>query len=178
MAINTGSSVSNSIVTQYIPNYLSGVMPARLYDQFAMPVGKDPDLLQKGETIQVNYLSKLAPATATISEATDVTPVRFRDSTATVSPTSRANAIQDSERLLIRAYTDYAAKRFERIGENMMESVDLLAQAAALQGTQVIRGAARASLDAGTAGHLLSDTAMGKASSQLMRQRSSCGCTR
>jgi N4-gp56 family major capsid protein len=143
----------------------------RLYDQLAYPVGKPMSQLEKGSSVQVNFLSDLAPATSVISQVSDVTPVTMRDATATVTPTSRANAIQDSELLLIEAYTDYVSKRYKRIGDNMMESVDLLAQAAALTGGLKYSYVARASLDAGTAAHRLSSTIVNMIDSMLLNAK-------
>lgn len=60
---------------------------------------------------------------------------------------------------------------FERVGKNMMESVDLLAQAAATQGSFVQRAAARASLDAGTSSNRPSDAEFSKAQSLLLSMK-------
>ena len=171
MTIGQTTTYSNSIRTQYLAKYIEGAMMRRVYDQLASPVGKNMSELEKGSSVQVNFLSDLAPATSAISQVTDVTPVTMRDATASVTPTSRANAIQDSELLLIQAYTDYVAKRYQRIGDNMMESVDLLAQAAALKGGNVYRAAARASLDAGTAGNRMGEAVVNMAQSILLNSK-------
>jgi len=99
----------------------------------------------------------MAPGSAAISETTDVTPQTLRDTTATVTPTSRGEAIQDSELLLLQSYTDYGAQRFNIVGENMVETVEALLIETMFAGSIVYRAAARNSLDAGTAGHRLSD---------------------
>lgn len=167
MAIGTTSTLSNATRTQYLADYIRGAMAARVYDQFASPIGMPMAELQKGTSVLVNFLSDLAPATAAISQTVDVTPVTFRDATASITPTSRSNAIQDSELLRIQGYTNYGVECFEAIGKNMIESVDLLAQAAATQGLNVDRTAARASLDAGTASHRLIDTTFAKAQAKF-----------
>src|SRR3989304_3282286 len=56
-------------------------------------------------------------------------------------------------------------------GKTQAESVDLLAQAAALQGTFVYRAAARASLDAGTTAHRASDALFARMEVYLMNAR-------
>lgn len=167
MAIGTTSTLSNSIRTQFVSDYVMGALLARIYDQLAAPVGQPLSELVKGSSVQLNFLSDLAPATSAISQLVDITPVTFRDATTTITPTSRANAVQDSELLLIQAYTDYAARKFEKLGKNHTESVDLLAQASALQGNNVQRAAARASLDAGTAGNRATDAAFSQAEARL-----------
>lgn len=169
MAINTTSVLSDSVRARYLNQYIFGARPARVYDQFAAPVPGDMSQWQEGTSVQANYLSRLAPSTSTISEVNDVTPKTFRDATATITPTSRGDAIQDSELALMQTYTDYMGQRVARVGEWQMESVDLVAQAACLQGTNIIRTAARASLDAGTTTHRLTDTYIGLAQTQLTR---------
>lgn len=155
--IGTTSTLPNSVRIQYLPDYMGGVMAGRVYDPYAQPVPGDMRELMKGSAVQVNFLSDLPPSTQTVSQSTDITPRRFIDATATITPTSRHDAVEDSELLLaIQAYTNYAAKRMEKLGKQQMESVELLAQAACLQGTNVYRAAVRASLDAGT--HRLTDT--------------------
>lgn len=162
MAIQTTSNLTNSIRTQYVGRYMRGAMANRLYDQFAIPYtafapGMSMSELMAGLSVQVNFLSALTPGTTAISETADVTPQTLRDATASVTPTSRGEALQWSEKLSMQQYLDLDAARFEKLGENQAYSVDLLAQAAALQGTLVYRAAARASLDAGTAGNRASD---------------------
>jgi N4-gp56 family major capsid protein len=139
----------------------------RVYDAMAKPIGKNMLDLYKGSSIVLNFLSDLEPGVATIPEDTDVSPSSFRDATASVSPTSRYKAIQVSEKLLNSASTNYAQERFEILGKNMMESIDLLAMASATQGPLVSRGAARASLDAGTAAHRLTAAAFLEATADL-----------
>jgi hypothetical protein len=172
MAIQTTSNLTNSIRTQYVADYLSAAYGQRLYDQLAIPV---PSISMndaiKGSAVQYDFLSSMTPGTSTISQSADITPQILRDATATVTPTSRGEALQWTENLEIQAYTNYGAERMKKLGENMMESVDLLAQAAACQGTWVERAAARASLDAGTSGHRASDAIFGKYQSMLLEMK-------
>lgn len=163
MAIQTTSNLTNSIRTQYKSKYLEGAMRNRLYDQFAIPYnefnsdGMTMQDLMRSSSIQVNFLSDMSPGTTAISETSDVTPQTLRDATASVTWTSRGEALQWSEKLDISAYTDYTARAYDRVGGNAMESIELLAEAAACQGSWVERLVARASLDAGTSTHRASD---------------------
>jgi N4-gp56 family major capsid protein len=161
MSIQTTLNLTNAVRAQYLSKYVEAAELERVYDRYAVPVGKEgvEQAYWLGTQVQANFLSDLAPATAAISQTTDLTPATLRDATATITPTSRANAIQWAELLELSAYTNYGESRFMAIGKNQMESVDLLAQAAALQGGVVHSGAVRASLDAGTAGHRFTDTA-------------------
>ncbi len=160
MAIQTTSNLSNSIRSQYDAMYLRGAALRRLYDQFAMPYtasNLDMKTLMQGSSVTIPFLSSMAPGTTAISQTADITPQVLYDAVTTISPTSRGEALQWAEAVDITAYTNYGEERFQKLGENQMVSVDLLAQAAALQGTLVYRAAARASLDAGTSGHRASD---------------------
>jgi len=156
MAIETTSTLTNSIRARYINDYLGAALNARLYDMFASPVPGKPMAEQiQGSSVYVPFLASMNIGTTAISETADVTPQVLADALASISPTSRGEALQCSEKILIQAYTDYGRKRFEKVGENMMVSVDLLAQDAAVNGNWVERAAARASLDAGTTTHYL-----------------------
>lgn len=67
----------------------------------------------------------------------------------------------------IQVFTPYAQERIKRIAENQTETLENLALAAALQGAWVERGAARASLDAGTPSHRASDSIFRKFQAKL-----------
>ena len=156
----SGSSqaLSNSVRTQYIENYLEGAMSQRLYDQIAAPIGSNMSMLKRGSSVQVEFLSDMDVGTTAISEVTDVTPQASRDAVASITPTSRGEALQASELLGIQAFTDYSAKFAQRVGANMMESVDAVAKDAAVKGDFVLRTTVRGSLDAGTTSHRCSET--------------------
>lgn len=175
--VQTTSNLSNSVRTRYIHKYLEAAKRKRVYDQLAVPYtmfsdgdGKSMDDLMAGSSIQVNFLSEMNPGTSALSQTQDITPQTLRDATASVTPTSRGEALQWSQQLDIQAYTNYTAMAYERVGENAMESIDLLAQAAATQGTWVNYGAttARSSLDAGTTGDRASDAVFREAEIELM----------
>jgi N4-gp56 family major capsid protein len=169
MAIQTTSNLTNSIRTQYVADYLEAAYGQRLYDQLAIPVpGLSMDQAIQGSSVQFDYLSSMAPGTTAIDQTADLTPQQLVDATASVTPTSRAEALQWSENLDIQVYTNYAMERMKKLGENMMESIEILAIAAALQGAWVERAAARASLDAGTASHRCSDSEFRKLHGKML----------
>ena len=167
----TSSNLSNALRARYIADYIRGAKMARVYDAMAAPIGKDMSMLKRGSSVVVNFLSDLAPATEAISEIADLTPVNMRDATKSVTPTSRANAIQVSEKLLNTSYTNYGSERFEKIGKNMMESVEVIARNVACQGSVVQRTAARASLDAGTASNRITAAKFANAEADLMTMK-------
>jgi len=172
--MTTSVGPTNAFRTQYIPVYLRQVAQMRLYDQLAVPYtnfsgGLSMDELMRGTSIQVNFSSGLQPGTTAISQTADVTPQVIRDATASVTPTSRGEAVQWAELVDIQAYTDVGMATMEAVGLNAGESIDLLAQAQALQGTNVERATARASLDAGTVSHRASDSIFRQAQIKLLR---------
>lgn len=173
MTVQTTSNLTGALRTRYIADYVKAAELMRLYDQFSMPfeanLEKDGPLAQ-GSSVTLNFISDLQPVETAISQLVDVTPVTQTDTTLTISPTSRGNAIQVSETLMLQAYTNYGAQRFEAIGKNQMESVDLIAKNTALQASNVYRAAnvaTRATLDAGGTGHNLTDDLLSDAQADL-----------
>jgi N4-gp56 family major capsid protein len=161
------TNLTNARWAKYLPAYIRAAKFARVYDILSKPVGANMADLYRSSSIVLNFLSDLEPGTTAIPEDDDVSPVSFRDATATITPTSRWGAIEVSEVLMNSAGTNYAQERFELLGKNQMETVDLLAQAAATQGSLVSRTAARASLDAGTATDRLTALAFLNATADL-----------
>ena len=175
MAINVvtaagggSTALTNSVHARWTDAYEESFYYSRLYDQFASePIGKPMAELARGSTINFTFISGLEPGTASISEVVDVTPQAVVDATASLSPVSRGEAIQSSETLFLREAMGFPEKWPVLVGENAAESVDALARNAETQGTLVKRAAARASLDAGTPGHRLSENAFVEAAAQI-----------
>ena len=169
MAVQTTSTLDYAIRTLYSGQYQIGAQRARIYDMFAAPVSKMgiENAARLGQTVRVSFLSEMAPSTTALSQTADVTPQTVRDYYAEITSTSRGNALQFSEQLAINEYTDFAAKAYGLVGKNMQDSVEILAVATALAGTNVTRAAARASLDAGTSGHRFSDASLVEAEVNL-----------
>lgn len=162
MSTQTTSNLTNPIGTRYTQRYQRGAKTVRLYDQLAGNIKTDSqfNLEQRrgmGTTYTFNFLSGMTPSVTAVSETSDLVPQIVRDAVSTITPTSRMDGLKWTELLDLEVYTDYAAARFEILGQNMMESVEALAISAALGGSLVDRTIARASLDAGTATHLWTD---------------------
>jgi N4-gp56 family major capsid protein len=170
MAIQTVSAasgavaLSNSVRDRYKSDYMQAAMLERLYDQLAYPFAQE---LVAGSSVYVPSLSDMAPGTSVISETVDLTPQTLVDALTQITPTSRAEALQCSELLLLQAYTDYGSARAKAVGKNMMESIDLLARDAATKGDLVMRTAARSLLDKDTTGDQASETTFTRASTML-----------
>jgi len=167
MAINTTTILSDSVRAAYEEEYIRAAMGRRVYDQFCFPISQDKEKLQRSSSVNVPFLSAMTPGTTAISQTVDITPQTLRDTTTSITPTSRGEAIQDSELILLQSYTNYGAERFIAVGENMMESVEANCIAAALAGSVVVRGQARASLDAGTSTDNLAHSFFVKAANYL-----------
>jgi N4-gp56 family major capsid protein len=167
--VETTSTLSNSIMARYTEKYLEAAEDERVYDQITAPIeGKPMEELKAASSVKVPFLSDMVPGTAAIPEDTDITPQTLKDALATVTPTSRGEALQCSEKLLVQAYTDYGEKQYQRVGKNAEESIELLARDAALQGSLVDRYVARASLDAGTAAHRCTDSVFAEMQTALL----------
>ena len=171
MTLQTTTYLTNAYGTRYTQKYIRAAKEKRLYDQLAMPIGAPQfDLEQRrgmGETYTFNFASDMEPGVTAISETADIVPQIINDATSTITPTSRGEAIKWSQLVDLQVYTDFVALRAEKVGENAMESIEVLARAAALQGSLVDRSAARASLNAGTAADLWTDKYFWRAATML-----------
>ena len=169
--MSTVTNLSSSVRGRYINAYVQAAKARRVYDAYSMPISKDKEILQNASSVTVPYIGNMAITAQTISETVDIPAQNLRDTTASITPTSRGDAIQDSEKLLLESYADYGAKRFEILGENMIETLEALCIDSALAGSAVQRAAARASLDAGTAGNNFTDAELFKAGNMLKEFR-------
>lgn len=169
MAVQTTTNLSNAVRTRYSAVYLEAAMMERLYDLLSAPVEKQgvEKAAGLGSAVLVNFLSDMTPGTTAISQTADITPQVLRDATATITPTSRGEALQWSETLDVQEYTNRTAEAYKLVGKNAMESIDILARDVALQGGLKAPGTARASLDAGTSTDRWVDAAIHKASTML-----------
>ena len=171
MAIQT--TLTNSVRTRYSAIYLEAADMVRLYDQYAAAIEKVgvERAARVGTTIQVEFLSDMLPGTTAISSTADINPQILRDAKTTISPTSRGEALEWAEALEVNIFTNYGAERFRILGKNQMESVEVLARDVMNQGNLVFRPAARASLDAGTSTHRLTDSLMVRALNRLITMK-------
>lgn len=171
MPIQTTTNLSNAVRAKYDGEYLEALMMRRVYDMYAVGIKETLRKLEAGPWLAssyvYNFLSDMTPATAAVSQSVDLIPQVLRDATGSITPTSRADALQWSEALDLQEYTGYGSARFKAIAKNEMESIDLLAQSAALTGGLVKRAAARASLDAGTSSNRFTDTVIAQMAARV-----------
>jgi N4-gp56 family major capsid protein len=170
----TTGNLTNARWAKYLPEYFRAAMFERTYDFFAsdavVPDERMADLW-RSSSINLNFISDMEPGTDTIPETLDVPSTAVRDATFQITPTSRFGLVEASELLMNSASTNYAAERYYILGKNHAETVDLVAKDKAVQGGSVNRAAARASLDAGTAGHRLARASFMNAASDLMTKK-------
>lgn len=171
MPVQQTTNLTNSIRTLYAADYLMGAGNARLYDQYFQPVSElgMERAARLGATLQVPFVSVIPITTTAIPQNVDIVPRVLRDAVASITTTSRGDALQWNERVDIDAYTNIAAARYAAVGNQAMRSLEWLALQQVLAGTLVQRVVARASLDAGTAAHRATDTTFGLAATRLMR---------
>lgn len=167
MAIQTTAIQTSAVGTRYILAYQRGAMQYRVYDQFAGNIVGLEGRKGMGTSYTYAFAGRMTPGSTAISETQDVVPQIIRDATATVSTTSLSEAMKWSELLTIESFMDETEQRAEVVGINAMESIENQAINAGLAGSLVSRGAARASLDAGTTGHRFDEAAIWKATSIL-----------
>lgn len=171
MAVETTSTLA-TLRSRYQNMYNQQAYAQAVYDRISSPVGEDMARFMAGTEIIVPFISKMNIGTSTISETADATPQTLRQATRSFAPTSRGEVLNQSELLRIQNYADnFEDETVKLVAENAIESIDLLAQAQALQGVPVVRAAARASLDAGTAGNRMTDAEFGKAETMLQEFR-------
>lgn len=158
MTVTTPTQLDNIVRAQYHDKAIQGYKVRRLYDGYAMPMPKEDENFL-GTSYNVSFMHSLAPTETVISQVSDINPQAMTDSTASVTPTSFADAIQFSELMKAEAYTNLNGKggdAYFAVGQAMTESLEVLAKKVALAGSWVRRSTARASLDAGTATHNMS----------------------
>ena len=156
---------------RYLSEYIQAAKSRQVYEQFCYPISKDKELIQRSTSVTVPFLSGMDIRSEEMSQTVDITPQDLKDASASLTPTSRGDAIIDSEKLLIQNYTGYGAERHQIVGENMMDTIESVAVNTVLAGTAVKRAVARASLDAGTAGHRLADTLFFQVGNRLKELR-------
>lgn len=168
MPTQTTSFSTNSTRDLYDADYITGAEPVRTYDQYCT-YRPPTDGVRMGATIYFPSVGTLPIATAAISQVADINPRTLRDAKVSITTTSRGDAMQVAELVDINAYTDTTAAYVRALGQQAAKSIEFYLATILLNGDLVQRGAARASLDAGTAGHLLTDAILLKAAAVLAR---------
>jgi len=176
MTVTQTSTLSNSLRTQYLNDYVRGAMVRRFYDIVASPIDElsaaagaaqaMADLCKTG-TIQIAFISDMAVGTTPLSQLQDIAPQILADASTTVTTDMWGDGIQTSQKALIQYFTDYSSRSPEKVGKNMMQLVDFKAMEAGLAGSLVYRYVQRNQLDAGTTAHRASDSVFANVAARL-----------
>lgn len=148
----TTSNLTSTTHIEYVAKYTQSAMRKRLYDQLAKTI-EDNATQHNASTLTTPYLSAMTINRTAISETIDLVPQALREGTTSLSPNMYGDVLQASQKAKIFSYANYRERMAPVVGENAMMVLEALAIDAALAGGNVRRAAARASIDAGTAGH-------------------------
>lgn len=112
---------------------------------------------QRGSSVTWPIIEPMDPQVTALTEASDVTAQVSSDSTTSISVSEYGGVKQITKILEATAYTDVHKAAAETVARNYVDSIELRARYALLQGTNVYRpsGVARTSLAKATAAHQL-----------------------
>lgn len=122
-----------------------------------------------GNSVSFTLISALSPATTPLAEATEPTPVNMADTQKTVTLVEYGNAVKNTKKLRLTSFLNVDVEGAREIGQNMEESVDLVARDVLVAGTNVIYGGAATSRVTVAAGHTLTGNNMRRARSILVK---------
>ena len=145
MAIATTTTMSASVVTAYLRDYLyyadlQTAWAKLLFPHMRKAVVGGKEL--RGKTIQVPVYSDIAEVTTSLTETADVTPVGMDDSYVQVTMAEEGNVVQTTRFLEnIAAYTDIGKVAARMVAKNMAVRRDkILRNAIVYSATDVIYG--------------------------------------
>lgn len=108
-----------------------------------------------GSSVKFTIFNDLAPATATLSEATDVTPVVMSDSQVEVTLAEFGNAVNTTAKLRGTSFLDVDSAAANIVGYNAGISVDTVISDVLSGGTNVVFGGAATARNNIQPGHII-----------------------
>lgn len=122
-----------------------------------------------GTTLKFSVYSNLTAATTALTETSDVTPVALGNpSQVTVTVTEYGNAVEQTEKVNLAAFSDIDTMIGDAIAYNAADTLDKLVADALTSGTVVKYGGTRTSRGTLTASDVLSTTMLRKAQTTLL----------
>jgi len=122
-----------------------------------------------GTTLKFAVYSNLTAATTALTETSDVTPVALGNpSQVTVTVTEYGNAVEQTEKVNLAAFSDIDTMIGDAIAYNAADTLDKLVADALTSGTVVKYGGTRTSRGTLTASDVLSTTMLRKAQTTLL----------
>ena len=148
------SGINNNV---YDEQFALGIAIEGVWEQFCKR--KKAFNGDRGSSWNFPIYRLLVPATDTLSQTSDVTPVTFEDDNVSISLAEYGNAVRRAVMVEATAFTDTTKAMSKLIAINRAESIELLVRAQFSGGSRVYRpsGVARTSLTRSTAAHLLTD---------------------
>ena len=136
MPVTGTSALTNEVKPLYDADYLLAAQAMVGLDQF-------PDLRvvmdgQRGSSVNFPILESLQPATSTLSETADVTPVSLSASEVVVTLKEYGNAVQVTRLVKAVAYADVYKQAAQAVGYNQAESVDFIIRGVYGQGARQV----------------------------------------
>lgn len=122
-----------------------------------------------GTTLKFSVYDNLTAATTALTEASDITPVALGNpSQVTVTVTEYGNAVEQTEKVNLAAFSDIDTMIGDAIAYNAADTLDKLVATALVGGTVVKYGGTRTSTATLTASDVLSTTMLRKAQTTLL----------
>ena len=137
MAVTTTTSLNGSTQALYLKDYMMATTGNEFFDQHC-----DVRLAlngQRGATVDWVIIEGLDVATATLTEASDITPVAMSDTPTNITVAEYGNGIQQSALLTATAYTEVGKQASEALGINRARSMDIVVRDVTVNGTNVVR---------------------------------------
>ena len=137
MAVTTTTQMNANVVAAYDKAYLNNFQKSQCFWELInwhTPVGAD----LKGLTVNQPVIEKLALATSTLTEGTDVTPVQLVDNNLSITVAEYGNAIESTSLLHLASFTPAMKQIADALGQNQANSMDYIVREVAVAGTFII----------------------------------------
>lgn len=136
MAVTRTTELADSVKPLYVADYLLAAQPRLYWQQLAWQF--DQMGARRGNSVNFPIYESMTPATSTIAEDTDITPVTVADTEFSMTFGEYANGVTTTEFLSATAYTDTEKAIAQLVGYNLAESLDLIIRPLFCQGAHVI----------------------------------------
>ncbi len=155
-------TTTNGVLTRYEQRYRKGAKSKRLYDQLAVPM-KDT-FEPRGSTVTASMTTDLIPRpdAAVGSMLADFEPQTIDDVTANMTTKWLNDGLKSHQKVNLIQFDNMSAIFAEKVGANMMETVEALPRREATEGQNMFYALSslttRVSLIPTTSTHLVDDT--------------------
>lgn len=145
MAFNTSVSLTDVVQTAFDREVWLALRSKPIHDMVAdVQPGAQPI---PGDVVTLRFFDDLSPATSTLDESTDVTPVQATESEVSITVGEYGNAVKATARLRATSYVDIDATLADLVAWNMIDSLDVPPRNELSAGTNVLRPGAATDTD-------------------------------